>query len=58
MSTSPDMLHLELLAQDDSDSIYRRDRRLEHAEGASKPLRSHPEPQPRGAKIHGNRPVD
>src|SRR6202030_4005622 len=25
---------------------------------ASKPLRSKPEPQPRGARIHGNRPVD
>ena len=25
---------------------------------ASKPLRSRPEPQPRGAKVHGNRPID
>ena len=32
--------------------------RLDHAEAASKPLRSQPEPQPRGAKIHGNRPID
>ena len=25
---------------------------------ASKPLRPPPEPQPRGAKVHGNRPID
>jgi L-lactate dehydrogenase complex protein LldF len=58
MSTSPAMLHPELLARDDNQSIYRDGRRLDHAEGTSKPLRAKPEPQPRGAKIHGNRPVD
>ena len=39
-------------------AIIRDGRRLDHAEGASKPLRSRPEPQPRGAKVHGNRPID
>ena len=58
MSASPGMLHPELLDQHDTDSIHRHGHRLDHAEGASKPLRSHREPQPRGAKIHGNRPVD
>jgi L-lactate dehydrogenase complex protein LldF len=52
------ILHPELLAQDDPDGIYRDDRRLDHAEGTSKPLRAAPEQQPRGAKIHGTRPVD
>ena len=36
--------------RDDADAIVRDGRRLDHAEGASKPLRSRPEPQPRGAK--------
>src|ERR1700719_3425440 len=58
MSTPPAMMHPELLAQDDADGIVREGRRLDHAEAASKPLRSRPEPQPRGAKVHGNRPVD
>ena len=58
MSTTPAMLHPELLAHDDDQSIYRDGRRLDHAEGTSKPLRAKPEPQPRGAKIHGNRPID
>ena len=51
-------LHRELLARDDRDAIYRGGHRLDHAEGASKPLRAQPEPQPRGAKVHGNRPID
>ena len=58
MSDPRDMLHPELLDQDDMQSIQRDGRRLDHAEGSSKPLRAAPEPQPRGAKIHGNRPVD
>src|ERR1700751_5510650 len=58
MSPSPAMLHPELLPPDDAESIYRDGRRLDHAEGASKPLRAEPEPQPRGAKDHGNRPID
>lgn len=52
------MLHPEMVAADDTQAIYRDGHRLDHAEGASKPLRSRPEPQPRGAKIHGNRPID
>src|ERR1700732_3607499 len=58
MSPPPAMLHPELLAEDDMHAIYRDGHRLDHAEAASKPLRSRPEPQPRGAKVHGNRPVD
>ena len=52
------MLHPELRAEHDPDAIIRDGRRLDHAEGASKPLRPAPEPQPRGAKVHGNRPID
>src|SRR5271165_3066037 len=65
MSTNPTkpegeggMLHPELLAGEDRDAIYRGGRRLDHGAGASKPLRSRPEPEPRGAKVHGNRPID
>ena len=58
MSDPHGMLHPELLAKDGADSIERAGRRLDHAEGSSKPLRATLEPQPRGAKIHGNRPVD
>jgi L-lactate dehydrogenase complex protein LldF len=52
------MLHPELEAREDADAIHRRGRRLDHAEGTSKPLRSQPEPQPRGARVHGSRPID
>jgi L-lactate dehydrogenase complex protein LldF len=52
------MLHPELLSHDDRDAIYRGGRRLDHAEGASKPLRAQTEKQPRGAKVHGNRTID
>src|SRR5271157_5412644 len=53
------IIHPELKAQDDPDAIVRGGRRLDHAEGTSKPLRTQPpEKQPRGAKIHGNRPID
>jgi L-lactate dehydrogenase complex protein LldF len=58
MNTPQAMLHPELLAQDDANSIIRDGRRLDHAEAASKRLRSRPELQPRGAKVHGNRPID
>jgi L-lactate dehydrogenase complex protein LldF len=64
MNTTPDpvdsggMLHPELRAEHDPNSIMRDGRRLDHAEAASKPLRSRPEPQPRGAKVHGSRPLD
>jgi L-lactate dehydrogenase complex protein LldF len=52
------ILHPELLACEDRTAIYRGGRRLDHAEGTSKPLRAQPEPQPRGAKVHGDRPID
>ena len=53
------MLHPELRAENDPDAIVRDGRRLDHAEGASKPLRPQPpEPQPRGARVRGNRPID
>src|SRR6266478_1242691 len=52
------MLHPELLGERDPDAILRDGRRLDHAEGTSKPLRPAPEPQPRGAKVRGNRPID
>jgi L-lactate dehydrogenase complex protein LldF len=52
------MLHPELLGHDDPDAIYRAGHRLDHAEGTSKPLRAQPEPEPRGAIVRGDRPVD
>src|SRR5580692_11670973 len=52
------MLHPELRTDADSDGIVRNGNRLDHAEGSSRPLKSQPEPQPRGAKIRGSRPVD
>ena len=52
------MLHPELQAEHDPDAIIRDGRRLDHAEGTSRPLRARPEPQPRGAKARGNRPID
>jgi len=58
MNTPPAMLYPELLAPFDMHAIMRDGQRLDHAEGASKPLRSRPEPQPRGAKVHGSRPID
>ena len=52
------MLHPELRADRDEAPKSPNGQRLDHAEGASKPLRVRPEKQPRGAKIHGNRPVN
>src|SRR5271156_7102819 len=42
------------------DSPVKNGRRLQHAEGASRPLRSTTarEPQPRGARMRGNHRVD
>src|SRR6202044_3528353 len=42
----------------DPDAIMRDGRRPAQAGGAPKPRRAQPEPQPRGAKVHGNRPID
>ena len=54
--------HPEPPAEDDPDAILRDGRCLDHAEAASKPLRPpsdpRPEPQPRGARVHGDRPID
>ena len=57
-------LHRDLLDDGPIESETRHGQRLDHAEGMSKPMKSKPmrsgapEPQPRGAKIHGDRPVD
>jgi len=58
MSERHPMLYPELLAPFDTHAIMRDGQRLDHAEAASKPLRSRPESQPRGAKVHGSRPID
>ncbi len=67
MSASGPMLHPELADDGPGESATRHGARLDHAEGTSKPMRSKtgerqapktPEPQPRGAVIRGNRPVD
>ena len=53
------ILHRDLLAPGLGEGVVRNGKRLEHAEGQSKPLQAkQPEPQPRGAKIRGDRPVD
>ncbi len=53
------MLHPDLLAPGSTEGAHSKGRRLDHAEGSSKPMRSKThEPQPRGAVIHGDRPVD
>jgi L-lactate dehydrogenase complex protein LldF len=50
------MLNPELAAAHD-EGVVKDGRRLEHAEGASRPIRAPAEPQPRGARIHGNHRV-
>src|SRR3984885_4321310 len=52
------ILHPELRADHDEAPAAPNGHRLDHAEGMSKPLKSRPEPQPRGARIHGNRPIN
>ncbi len=53
------IIHRDLLAPGPGEGAKRDGRRLDHAEGTSKPLRAkQPEPQPRGARIRGDRPVD
>ncbi|WP_428487409.1 lactate utilization protein B [Rhodopila sp.] len=67
MSEAEPMLHPELADDGPTEGATRHGARLDHAEGTSKPMRSKtgerqaprtPEPQPRGAVIRGNRPVD
>src|SRR5258708_2043487 len=50
------MLYPDLAAQSD-ESVVKEGRRLDHAEGTSHPIRPPSEPQPRGARIRGNRRV-
>jgi L-lactate dehydrogenase complex protein LldF len=53
------ILHRDLLAPHPGEGAQRDGKRLDHAEGASKPLRARqPEAEPRGAKVSGDRPVD
>ena len=40
MDSEASMLHPEFLSDHDHEAIYRGERRLDHAEGSSKPLRS------------------
>ena len=59
MSETTPMLHPELRDHGPAEGATRDGRRLDHAEGTSQPMSSgQPEPEPRGAKIQGNRPVD
>ena len=55
-----DVLHREVRAPSDESERGPGGDRLQHAEAASKPIRADAprEPQPRGAKIRGNRPID
>ncbi len=58
MSENP-VLNRDLLDNGPPEGATRAGKRLDHAEGTSTPLRSKVrEPQPRGARIRGNRPVD
>jgi L-lactate dehydrogenase complex protein LldF len=53
------LLHPELRGERNESATDQHGRRLDHAEGASQPLRSRPhEPQPRGAVVRGNKPVN
>jgi len=53
-----DMIHPDLQSDIDEGALDPHGRRLIHAEGTSRPMRSKVrEPQPRGARIHGSRPV-
>jgi len=51
------MPHSKLAARS-NESAAGNGRGLDHAEGTSHPIRVAPEPQPRGAKAHGKRPID
>jgi hypothetical protein len=53
------ILNRDLIDKGPSEGATRGGKRLDHAEGTSTPLRPKSrEPQPRGARIRGNRPVD
>lgn len=54
-----DMIHPDLLTDHHEGAVGQNGRLLDHAEGASRPMRAkNREPQPRGARIHGSDPVD
>ena len=55
-----DVLHREVRAPSDESERGPSGERLQHAEATSKPIRADAprEPQPRGAKVRGNRPID
>jgi L-lactate dehydrogenase complex protein LldF len=55
--TTGGMLYPELAALSD-ESVVKEGRRLKHAEGTSHPIRPPSEPQPRGARVRGNRRVN
>ena len=54
------MLHHDLLAPDSGEGARRGGMRLQHAEATTRPMRTkaQPEAEPRGADVHGGRPVD
>lgn len=59
MSEMRPMLHRELRDHGPAEGTTRNGQRLDHAEGTSQPMSSgRPEPQPRGAVVRGNRPID
>ncbi|MFL5283667.1 MAG: lactate utilization protein B [Rhodopila sp.] len=56
---SSGLIHPELQSRQNEAPVSPDGERLQHAEGTSQPLRSkHAEPQPRGAKVDGRRPID
>ncbi|WP_298964226.1 lactate utilization protein B [uncultured Methylobacterium sp.] len=53
------LIHPELHAGSDEAPVGQDGRRLQHGAGTSRPLKPLPhEPQPRGARVHGRRPID
>ena len=56
-TSSGTILHPEVIS-DREENPVRDGHRLDHAESASISMRARPEPEPRGAVIHGNRPVN
>lgn len=57
---SDGVIHPEVRPPEDESERDQDGRRLRHAEGASKPVRAPAsrEPQPRGAKVRGDRPIN
>jgi L-lactate dehydrogenase complex protein LldF len=53
------LIHPDLAVEDDGGARDPDGKRLTHGEANSRPLRpQRPEPQPRGAKVRGHRPID